>query len=301
MPTIEFPSLADHVRTLPATGAGRDRQLRRIINLCAATEAAAALQAAAERKGHDTGALASALNAAAAIHGAAVTDQDLRADDPARDRLRNAVTSAEFLALIPGWVRELREVASSHPDTGACTVATALELWSWTVDHASKPDAVDELAEALCPLLAARYATIEVRGNDEALRRDLSHVYAAHAAASAGAVCAEVVFGYRRHLTWDAEGCASCYQADQLDELEGFMPGMSSGARSRGDVVESDGSHEAKEGPCARFNGLDRFVQLRSKLDGCLTGARIARERAATAIAASIANVTPSKKSKGRA
>jgi hypothetical protein len=33
-----------------------------------------------------------------------------------------------------------------------------------------------------------------------------------------------------------------------------------------------------------RFTGLESFVRLRSKLDGCLTGARLAKDRAADAL-----------------
>ncbi len=130
---------------------------------------------------------------------------------------------------------------------------------------------------------------------------DLWHVYAAHAAAQVGATCAELVFGYRRHLVWDAEGCATCYDADELDGHEAMVPGFASGARMSADVIEADGSHSAKAGPCASFNGLDRFTQLRHRMDGCLTGARIARDRAAAAIARFAADTAVSTTSEGRA
>jgi hypothetical protein len=57
------------------------------------------------------------------------------------------------------------------------------------------------------------------------------------------------------------------------------------------DVVEADGSHPEKAGPCARFDGVDTFMRLRNRLDGCLTCARIAKDRAAAAIARSMAAV----------
>jgi hypothetical protein len=34
-----------------------------------------------------------------------------------------------------------------------------------------------------------------------------------------------------------------------------------------------------------RFNGLETFARLRLKLDGCLTGARLAKDRAADTLA----------------
>jgi hypothetical protein len=315
MQTIESPSLADHVRTLPAEGPGRDRQLFRIIDLYASTEAAAALHAAATRKRDDAGVLGRALTSAGTVL-AAVADRRLPADDAARDRLGESVVSPEFLSLLPDWIRELRTVASIRPDTGACTVATALELWFWTMKYfrtgdgaraESAPQAVDELAEALCPLLAARCLALEIQAGasgtpaEVQLRTDLCQVYASHASALAGAACAELVFGYRRHLVWDAEGCATCFAGDDLDDLEALMPGIASGARMSSDVIEADGSHPAKRGPCARFDGVDTFMRLRNRLDGCLTGVRIAKDRAATAIARSMEATTPSTSSKGRA
>jgi hypothetical protein len=33
-----------------------------------------------------------------------------------------------------------------------------------------------------------------------------------------------------------------------------------------------------------KFKGLEAFVQLRTKLDGCLTGSRLAKDRAAEAL-----------------
>lgn len=246
-----------------------DRKLHRLIDLYASDAAAAALRNSAARDG---GVLASA--------SAMLADAG---DDAARGRLRDAIASPEFLARLPVWVRELREVASLRPETGACTVATALKLWLWTAKHL--PQASDDVAEVLCPLLAARALAFDTADKGDALRSDLSHVYAAHSAALAGAACAELVFGYRRHLVWDADGCAACYDGDDLDDLEAIIPGIASGARMVSDVVESDGSHPAKAGPCAKFDGLDTFMRLRRRLDGCLTGARIAKDRAAAAMA----------------
>lgn len=233
--------------------------------------------------------------AAAALHAAArslpvlaLADEVLRGGkDAACDNLRDAVVTPEFGTLLRGWLRELREVASAWPGSGACTLATALKLWSWTLDHfrSGEPEAVNELAEAVCPLLAARCFVLSAVSETSESRLDLAHVYAAHAAALAGAACAELVFGYRRHLVWDAEGCATCYVSDDLDELEAFMPGIASGARTTIDIIESDGSHPAKRGPCATSNGLEPFIRLRNRLDTCLTGARTAKERAAAAIA----------------
>jgi hypothetical protein len=45
--------------------------------------------------------------------------------------------------------------------------------------------------------------------------------------------------------------------------------------------VEIDGSHQAKAGPCADTGGLEPFMRMRAKMDGCLTGSRLAKDRAA--------------------
>jgi hypothetical protein len=49
-------------------------------------------------------------------------------------------------------------------------------------------------------------------------------------------------------------------------------------------VLEEGGSHPLKAGPCVKFAGLETFMRLRSKLDGCLTGCRLAKDRAAEAL-----------------
>jgi hypothetical protein len=194
---------------------------------------------------------------------------------------------SDFESCVPAWIRELREIASLWPDSGACTVATAMKLWLWTAKHfAGNAPVIDELNDAFTPLFAARVFVHEAILDDEA-RRDLSHVFCAHASAVAATTCAELVFGYRQHLTWDAVECASCFAADDLDDLEAFIPGIAAGARGNTDVIESDGSHVAKRGPCANFNGLDAFLRLRNRVDACLSGARIAKDRAAAAIARS--------------
>ena len=64
MQAIQSPSLADRVRTLPAEGAVRARQLHRLIDNYASSEAAAALRTAAVRAREEAGVLALALASA---------------------------------------------------------------------------------------------------------------------------------------------------------------------------------------------------------------------------------------------
>jgi hypothetical protein len=113
---------------------------------------------------------------------------------------------------------------------------------------------------------------------------DLCHVQSAHAAGEVGRACAELVFGYNLHPAWETEGCASCYHAEDLEAMESLIPGIASLARGYTDVIETGGRHEAKAGPCVRFDGLDQFSRMRVRLDGCLTGSQLAKDRAADAL-----------------
>lgn len=69
-----------------------------------------------------------------------------------------------------------------------------------------------------------------------------------------------------------------------MQTLEGLIPGIDGSARAYSDVFESGDEHPLKAGPCVRFAGLEDFVRLRAKLDGCLTGCRLANDRAVEAL-----------------
>ena len=110
---------------------------------------------------------------------------------------------------------------------------------------------------------------------------DLCHVQTTRAGGEAARICAELVFGYNRHPAWDEEGYRGCYQQDELDALEGLVPGIAACAT---DVIGSDGSHPSKAGPGAKCNGAEQFLTLHSKLATCMTGSRLAKDRAAEAV-----------------
>ncbi len=231
-----------------------------------------------------------------------------------RRQLSITMTDEVFLAQFRDWIREMRTIANDRPGTGACALATAMQMWLWTLNHLQKgTDAEGQklyqssrqgvtfpLADALCWLLASRcqildLIELEKMGPESlasteglpgllAFLTDLCHVQAARAAGEVGRVCAELVFGYNRHPAWDTEGCATCYQSSDLDALESLIPGISGLARGYTDVIEEDGSHTPKAGPCVRFEGLDQFARLRVRMDGCLTGSQLAKDRAAEAL-----------------
>ena len=297
----------DLLRRLPAEGVARDLALQRLTDLYAEREAGAAVRAASAR-GRETlrqsqpqdAAVLNALLAASALcdleDRPAESGTDLAAEAARREEIARAILDPDFLAVVPDWAVAMRQIAALEPGSGACTIASAMQLWSWSVDHlrreaVSSEVALSELAQAFCRLIAARAQILEVaqeaRGTNAETRQlylDLCHVQSARASGEVAALCAEIVFGYRRHARWDADGCASCYRADDLEALEGLIPGIESTARGQSDVIEADGSHPMKAGPCAKTEGLDAFVRLRAKLDGCLTGARLAKARAAAAL-----------------
>ena len=177
-----------------------------------------------------------------------------------------------FLAQFRLWIKDLRAIASQRPGTGACTLASAMELWLWTLDflqkskdadgkplyHSSRHGVVSPFADALCWLLTSRQQILDLleleeKGPENPILSeglagyvnffsDLCHVQAARAAGEAGRICAELVYGYNRNPD-------SCCEA----------------------LETSQGS-------------LQNFMQLRQSLDISLTGARLAKDRAATAI-----------------
>ena len=173
-----------------------------------------------------------------------------------RRQLSATMTNEVFLAQFRAWIREMRQIAARHPGTGACTLASAMTLWQWTLNHLLEAKDADgaplyqsnrqgvtfPLADALCWLLASRAQILDVlelkekgpqnpvvaegfEGLDQFLT-DLCHVQAARAAGEVGRICAELVFGYNRHPSWDGEA-SSCWREDELVAIDALVPGMS--------------------------------------------------------------------------
>jgi hypothetical protein len=202
----------------------------------------------------------------------------------------------------------MRRIASDRPGTGACTLASAMTLWLWSINylhhatdpagnklyHGQRQGVTFALADALCWLLASRAQILDVleleaRGASDAVASeglagtvqflsDLCHTQAAQAAGEVSRICAELVYGYNRHPSWDEEEHRSCFLASELEQLEETMPGITAMAV---DVIAIDGSHPLKAGPCAGCAGSAEFLRLQSKLTTCLTGSRLAKDRAA--------------------
>jgi len=231
-------------------------------------------------------------------------------------RLQLSITMVNelFLVQFQNWIGEMRRLAGSRPGTGACTLASAMQLWLWSLKyvmtatdadgaklfHKTRQGVTFPLADALCWLLAARQFILDVVELEEkgplnpavaegldgtvAFFSDLAHVQAARSAGEVSRITTEIVFGYNRHPAWDETTCHACYCAEELISLEGLIPGIESSARAYSDVAEVGEEHPCKAGPCVTFQGREDFVRLRAKLDGCLTGCRLAKDRAAESL-----------------
>jgi len=186
-----------------------------------------------------------------------------------------------------------------------------MQMWQWTLNylqkatdpsgnklyHGQRQGVTFALADALCWLLASRSQILDVleleaRGPDDPVASeglegtvqflsDLCHTQAAQAAGEVSRICAELVFGYNQHPSWDEEGHTNCFLASELEEYEETMPGISAMAV---DVLGTDNSHPQKAGPCAGCAGNSDFLRLQNKLCSCLSGSRLAKDRAADTV-----------------
>jgi alkylation response protein AidB-like acyl-CoA dehydrogenase len=227
-----------------------------------------------------------------------------------RRQLSVTMTNEVFLAQFRTWIAEMRHIASDHPDTGACTLASAMTLWIWSLKHlqraadptgsklyhGQRQGVTFPLADALCWLLASRCQMLDVlelgaRADSAAAAEglegtvefftDLCHTQAARASGEVARICGELVFGYNLHPAWSESGNRHCFLASELDDYEATMPGISAFAV---DVLSADGSHPMKAGPCADCAGASEFLRLQSKLTTCLSGSRLAKDRAAETV-----------------
>jgi alkylation response protein AidB-like acyl-CoA dehydrogenase len=231
-----------------------------------------------------------------------------------RRQLSVTMTDELFLAQFRQWVAEMREIANDRPGTGACALATAMQTWIWTLHHlqtardadggklyqSSRQGVTFQMADALCWLLASRSQILDLLELEKLgpenptvaeglpglmqFLTDLAHVQSARAAGEVGRVCASLVYGFNRHPAWDEGACNTCYHAEDLEVIETLIPSIATTARAYSDVIEASGAHPHKAGPCARFDGLEQFGRLRMRLDGCLTGSQLAKDRAAESL-----------------
>lgn len=220
-----------------------------------------------------------------------------------RRQLSITMTNELFLAQFKAWITEMRQLAIRRPGTGACALASGMELWLWTLHHlrnrleegqklyqSSRQGVTFPLADALCWLLAARCQILDVlelerHGPDNAsiaeglegllgFMTDLCHVQSANAAGEVGRIAAELVYGYIHHPAWLDDGCKAHSLFDDLEASERLLAQRCDKAKEAATKVDT----------CSCFDGLEPFNRLRLKLDTCLTGARVAKDRAAQSL-----------------
>ena len=74
---------------------------------------------------------------------------------------------------------------------------------------------------------------------------------------------------YNRHPAWDGTSCQSCYQAEELDALEGIIPGIARLGLIRTSLKPAN----TRGRPGVKAIGRKPFAPAR-RLDDCLTGCR---------------------------
>ena len=93
-----------------------------------------------------------------------------------RRQLTITMTNDVFLAQFRAWIGEMRCIAARRPGTGACTLASAMQMWQWTLNHLQKATDADgdklyhgqrqgvtfAMADALCWLLASHRQILDV-------------------------------------------------------------------------------------------------------------------------------------------
>ncbi len=184
-----------------------------------------------------------------------------------RRQISVTMTHEVFLALFRSWSADLRAVAGRRPDLGAGTLANAMDLWLWTVDYlqrakdaagaklfsSSRHGVVFPLADALCWLLASRQQILDVLELE--------------AKGPANPVVAE-----------DLAGLVHCFS-----DLAGVQAASAAGECGRvcAELVYGYGAPDG----AAAAPALEPFAQLRRQIDAGLAGSRLAKDRAAEALA----------------
>jgi alkylation response protein AidB-like acyl-CoA dehydrogenase len=179
-----------------------------------------------------------------------------------RRQLSVTMVNEVFLTLFRVWVAELRTLAETRPALGATPLANAMELWLWTLEHLQKTaDAhgaklfssnrqgvAFPLADALCWLLASRHQMVDT-------------------------------------MELAARGGENPVVAENLDGLVSFFSDLCATQAAAAAGEASRICAELVYGFNASGQVLEPFAALRSRIDASLAGTRLAKDRAADALA----------------
>jgi len=179
-----------------------------------------------------------------------------------RRQISMTMTSEVFLACYRTWIKELRAIAASHPEIGAATVANGMDLWLCALEHlqtakdassaklfsGNRHGVVFPLCDALCFLLASRQQILDV-------------------------------------LELEAKGPQSATVAEGLAGYVNFFTDLAAvqAATAAGQAARI--CAELVYGFAAQPTAVETFAKLRAQVDAGLAGSRLAKDRAADALA----------------
>jgi len=197
-----------------------------------------------------------------------------------RRHLTMTMPSEVFQYTLSAWIKQMQRAGKEVPGLGGYVLASAMELWQWTMEHlkTAKDDNGKKLyhnkrqgvtfamADALGWILGPYFLATDVmeliekgpmsptlaEGIDDltAFYKDMSHVQAARAAGEVARICTELVYGFN-----------TC----ECDEPSGQIEDAPTKCCGRDDLAE--------------------FRELKAKVDICMSGARMAKDRAGSAMA----------------
>ena len=207
-----------------------------------------------------------------------------------RRQLSLTMTHPVFLEQFRQWVIEMKTIASSWPETGACALGSAMQLWLWTLDHlqnstdaegaklyhSNRQGVTFPMADALCWILSARSQVMDLMELDEKGQEQpgTGRIPSGDPRLSAGPLpcpsrpsrgrilpssapswCLDIT----SHPDWSEQGCEACFHEVELDDLESYIPGIESGAMGLTDVLDKQNHHPLKRGPCVKVQGHGYF------------------------------------------
>ena len=195
-----------------------------------------------------------------------------------RRHLTMTMTSEIFQHIMDNWVKQMQAAGKNVPGLGGYVIASAMELWQWTLKHlkVAKDDdgrklyhnkrqgVTFPLADALGWLLGPYYLATDVmeliekgpmsptlaEGLEDltGFYKDLCHIQAARAAGEVARICTELVYGFN-----------TCCCNEPTAE-----PGVRPECTGREDLAQ--------------------FRELKAKVDMCMAGSRMAKDRAGNAL-----------------
>ncbi|MBC17266.1 MAG: acyl-CoA dehydrogenase [Desulfovibrio sp.] len=194
-----------------------------------------------------------------------------------RRHMTMTMTNEVFLHTMDAWIAQLKRAGKENPGLGSFVLASAMELWKYTLEylqgakddegrklfHNKRQGVTFPMADALGWLLGPYFLTTDVieliekgpmsptlaEGLEDltSFYKDMCHVQAARAAGEVARICTELVYGFN-----------TCKCNEPSGEL--------------GDQSQCD------------REDMKQFRELKAKVDMCMAGSRMARDRAGNAL-----------------